>query len=379
MPENNGENIQMDLADKGTTLSVEGEIPCLLVFSDRKHVEYIYNIVNCIEEYLSQNGFSVNSLSDDTLSDEHFGKRFEELAQESVLGIIILDGFRPNILYEYGFLRGKGKQVVLLQDTKAFVAVKSFYSVPKSSTGDVVKDITGLTKTQFEHLREPPIGHFYHLSDRHGIRVISIDCAARSDSPDHPKNKIEKELKKLMPKIVEKYSEQSLTAIKNISPDYFQKFHTLVLKISEYYAGVEKFCVVNVNKIMSEIQSLEESSGVNMPSRVYGNVASLYKKLAEKTEWKNVRAIIEYYSKAIEINERILEFETDFVSKSNTQKRIGDICLAISPYHDLNENCKKAIKAYKEALKVYTKKEFPQDYHQTERALRRLLGFCKDK
>jgi len=98
----------MDSAgEKKTTLSVEGEIPCFIVFSDRKHVDHIYNIVNCVRDCLSKRGFKTELLSEETVPDEHFGERFEKLADECVLGIVILDGFRPNVLFEYGFLRGK--------------------------------------------------------------------------------------------------------------------------------------------------------------------------------------------------------------------------------------------------------------------------------
>jgi hypothetical protein len=59
-----------------------GQIPCVLVFSDRKHVPYINQIVNCLEEVLPSLGFKVNKLCDKTPPDKHFGKSFEKLAKE---------------------------------------------------------------------------------------------------------------------------------------------------------------------------------------------------------------------------------------------------------------------------------------------------------
>ena len=47
------------------------------------------------------------------------GKTFEDLVNECVLGIIILDGFRPNVLYEYGFLKGRNVIVLPIKDKKA--------------------------------------------------------------------------------------------------------------------------------------------------------------------------------------------------------------------------------------------------------------------
>ena len=360
--------------EKGTKLSAKGEIPSIIVFSDRKHVDYIYNIINCVEESLKENGFKVYLLSDETSPDEHLGKKFEELAEECMLGVIILDGFRPNIIYEYGLLRGKNRQIILLQDKKAFVAVKSFYSIPESPTEAVIKNKTGLTKTQFKNLKKPPIEYFSHLSDRLGTKTIVVDCAARSDSPDFPKNKIDKELKKLKPKIVEKYGEQSLKPLENISPEYFQKFQKIAFETFQYYAEVSSFDVMDIERVINEIQKLEESSGINMPSQIYSTIGFLYKSLAEKTEWKNVDKIIEYFNRAIGMYRRILEFEIDPVLRSDAYGKIGSCYFNISEYRDRKKNSKKAIKEIREALKIYTLKQFPMQYAATQNNLGTAFG-----
>lgn len=177
-----------------STLNVEGELPCLVIHSDKKHVGYIYNIINPLEEVLNQNGFRTIFLSDETLTDEHFGKTFEELAEGCVLGVVVFDGFRPNVLFEYGYLRGKDKPLILLQDKVACVAIKSYY---RSC------DMSGLTQRQYDLLTEPPIGNFDYLSDRAGIKVSQVDRNANLTSSYHPKNVVKNELKKIMPKIKE--------------------------------------------------------------------------------------------------------------------------------------------------------------------------------
>lgn len=106
-----------------------GKIPCVLIYPDRKHVEYVYNITNYIEEVLQDLGFSITTLSDVTKPDKHFGQTFEKIAEECVLGIVILDGFRPNVLFEYGYLRGNGKVVLPVQYNKACIAIKSLYAL----------------------------------------------------------------------------------------------------------------------------------------------------------------------------------------------------------------------------------------------------------
>lgn len=185
-----------------------GKIPCVLVYPDSKHVEYIYQITNYIEEVLRDLGFSIKKLSDVTKPDDHFGKTFEEIAEECVLGIVILDGFRPNVLFEYGYLKGKGKVVLPVQQKKACIAIKSLYALSGNQKEKEIKEKTGLSPLWFNRLIEPPIGYFSQLSDRHGTNVIEVDCYTELTSTEHPKNKIKKAVEQLMPKIREIYVKQ---------------------------------------------------------------------------------------------------------------------------------------------------------------------------
>lgn len=188
--------------------SGSGNIPCVLVYSDSKHVKYIFQITNYIEEALRELGFSVHKLKDVTAPDKHFGETFEEIAEECVLGIVILDGFRPNVLFEYGYLRGKGIIVLPVQHNKACVSIKGLYALSEKPTEKEIKEKTCLTEAQFRRLIEPPIGFFGQLSDRHGINIIEIDCYAELTSPNHPKVRVKKAVEQLMPKILKLYSEK---------------------------------------------------------------------------------------------------------------------------------------------------------------------------
>ena len=195
---------------------VVDEIPCLVSFPDSRFVAYSYSVLDPIRDYLSQKGFKVHALSSDTLPYPRFGKTFEELAEDCVLGVVILDGFRPDILCEYGFLRGKGKIVIPVQDRRASVAVKSFYPVPRTPKGNDFEGITGLTEEQFRSLREPAVGYFYNLADRQGISTVVVDSRTTFDSPDHPRSKIERELKKLLPDVALAQCDRVLRGIRNI-------------------------------------------------------------------------------------------------------------------------------------------------------------------
>ena len=75
-----------------------------------------------------------------------FGSRFEVVRTPSALkvgesqhdaiidsivkcafGVVCLDGLRPNVLYEYGVMRGAGKPVLVFKEASASVDVKHFF------------------------------------------------------------------------------------------------------------------------------------------------------------------------------------------------------------------------------------------------------------
>jgi len=257
-------------------LSIEGEIPCLVVHSDRKHVGGIYNILNPLNELLPEKGFKPTYLSDETDPLQHYEKTFEQLAEDCALGIVILDGLRPNVLLEFGILRGKNKPIIPLQDENACVAIKSFYQGNCQGSG--------LTERRFSELRDPPIGFFSHISDLQGLKVEVVDKDASLSGDKYPKNVIDKAINKLMPQIIKEYHELSLKRVGKISPDYLQRFHAVLLKVSEYYGGIVSFSTEDVENAMEEINNLEKDSGTKVPSQVYSTIASLYITLAERTE-----------------------------------------------------------------------------------------------
>ena len=48
--------------------------------------------------------------------------------EEASFGVVILDGLRPNVVFEYGIMVGKGKPVLLFQEEFAEVDVPGFFT-----------------------------------------------------------------------------------------------------------------------------------------------------------------------------------------------------------------------------------------------------------
>ena len=340
-----------------------------MVYPDRKHVGYVNQIVNCLEELLPPLGFKISKLCDKTLPDRHFGENFERLAEDCILGIVILDGFRPNVLFEYGFLRGKNRVILPLQDRKACIAVKSFYPIHEHIDSPDIKANTGLTRLQFDKLKEPAIGYFTELSDRHGINVVCIDCDADLDSPEHPKKKIKSAITGLMTEVLAKYAKQSLRPIKQEPSEYVKKLQEVTLRILQYYTGTIPSTQKRLEIAFKDMKKLEEYSGVTMPSSIYSTLAASYRRLAQKVSPLAPTKMTKLLSKTIDLNAMALKVETKLSECASLHCKIGQAYWSIAEFRHPLINSSKAIKAYEEALTIYTKKDFPTEYGMTQNDL----------
>src|SRR5262249_50403588 len=317
----------------------QGEIPCIIVYADRRHVDYIFNMVNPIQGFLKQKGFKVILLSEDTLPDEHFGKTVEEIIENCELGIVIFDGLRPNVIYEYGLLRGNHKPVIPLQDKKAAVAIKSYYAVHDNSDANEVRNKTGITKHQFQQLISPPVGSFSHLSDRQGVNAIRVDSGAPIGSSEHPQKKLEVELEKLMTVIIDSYSKRNLKAVHEISPDSLERYQLAISKLLRYYTRSENFGSQDIDAIIDELEMLERDSGAELSPAVLTISSSLYTSVGREKEQEDASEAATYYLKAIGLLQKVMKLEDEPVRVATAQRQIGDIYSELAKNVDRREYC----------------------------------------
>ena len=60
-----------------------------------------------------------------------------------------------------------------------------------------------------------------------------------------------------------------------------------------------------------------------------------------------------------------------------TQNNIGTAYSTLAEVEYKAQNCKKAIEAYQNALKITIVEQFPMDYAMTQNNLDRIINFCK--
>jgi len=263
-------------------ISQEGELPCILVYSSKAHVEYINPILDLVTEYLNQNKFKVILLKDEARCISVYSEEFLQAAKDCVLGVVILDGFRPNVLFEFGVLVGLKKPIILLKDKNAKINIKTLYGNIDNKN---CKTVTGLTQAHFKDLLNPPINsssgnQFSDLSPN----IPEYDHHASKSDPEHITNllcsnisKIRTEIGKEGEKLLREKTPESM------SGSYIERYHEYVARLYSlpFDSSIE---VEDVDAIFNDFKNLERDSNIKMPSNIHSLIASLYNSLAERAE-----------------------------------------------------------------------------------------------
>ena len=121
---------------------------------------------------------------------------------------------------------------------------------------------------------------------------------------------------------------------------------------------------------------LTEMKDVKLPRDVRRMAAETYVskagELADFTEGvKSLNSAIDIYREVLES----VSVKYDPVLFADTQRKIGDAHLGLVFYQEEKKNCKDAITAYEEALKVFTEAEFPERHQAIAHNLEILHAF----
>jgi nucleoside 2-deoxyribosyltransferase len=263
-------------------LSSEGELPCILVYSSYAHVKHIKSTLDYVTEYLENNGFRVVLLKDEAKDLSLYSEEFLRAAKNCVLGVVILDGFRPNVLFEFGILIGLEKPVVLLRDKNAEINIKTLYG---DITDNNCKKATGLTRSKFEDLKNPPIksGSSPQFSDI-SMKVSEYDHDASKSEPEHISQLLGSNIGNIKAKI-EKEGEKLLRekTPPSMSDPYVKKYQEHVAKL--YSLALNSRLEENdVDAIFIDFKNLEIESNIKIPSEIYSLIGSLFKSAAKRPD-----------------------------------------------------------------------------------------------
>jgi len=276
----NGMIERFQSSEPSAKLSTEGELPCVLVYSSYDHVRHIKPIVDNVQEYLEQNGFRVILLKEEARNLSVYSEEFLRAAKDCVLGIVILDGFRPNVLFEFGVLIGLEKPVVLLKDKNAEINIKTLYGRVDHEN---CRNITGLTYLKFEMLKNPSIisnscAQFSDLS----MNISEYDHEAAKRDEKHIFNQLKSNISRIRAEIEtegEKIMGKKRPA--SLSDSYVERYQRNVQRLYNLLMDpiIEEH---DVDAILTDFKDLETESNIRMPSEIYSLIASLFKSIAER-------------------------------------------------------------------------------------------------
>lgn len=103
-----------------------------------------------------------------------------------------------------------------------------------------------------------------------------------------------------------------------------------------------------------------------------GNAYSLLAEVEEKV--KNCKRAIAAFEEAVKIKTPVIS-PLDYAKIKNN---IGNVYKKLAEVDTSKKNCQWAFNAYQAALQVFTSEKFPQLHQLVKQNLRRLLDFCED-
>jgi|GEM_PF-1282068 tetratricopeptide (TPR) repeat protein len=336
-----------------------GEATCLIIYSDKTHVEYINPLLNQLEVTLEHRGFNPKRLGEEIRSSQDYLEILEKMANNCSLGLIILDGFRPNILFEFGYLKAKGKPVIILQSEDAVINIKTLFRRTSDS---------GLTSAMFLRLSNPKLDVPFHLSDFAGKHVTRIDWKVKDTDPLHPTQVLQAEINKKKSEII---NETLRIKTRNLSKKQEAELLKPIIEIiSLYYSDRISVSIERIQELHCQIKAIAKTKKFKIPIEINNMIISVYEKKINESD--RVSDAISCLTHIRQINNDILDSlslkknEDLFV---NAIMRRGTISLRLFNYSYKKEYCLEAINASKRASKIYEGKQMKREYAKAQRII----------
>lgn len=231
---------------------------CFVVFSSKeRHVE---TVISCIETVFQQPGrdnYDVVRLDTSLKSEDSQYEKLQSNLSTCSFAIVILDGFRPNVLFEYGFLKGLGKPCIILISDDATVDIKSYFS--------------GIAK---KILINPLIDmdkHFSDVKDRYYKRY-------NQNNPKHIRSILRTEYKKLAKEIREEFLNVIFPHRALVQEELKVHLTTLVSILNKAPHSIEKADIRLIDNAHFHIDRIAKKYSVSLPPHYFITLARTYEK-----------------------------------------------------------------------------------------------------
>lgn len=295
-----------------------------------------------VEEVLSETDLlghpiPLKLLSNEIKSGEDYRPRVKELVTDAILGVVILDGLRPNVTYEFGLLEGANQPTLLLATSEATIAIRSLF--PRDTKGNLLG--TGLSPQNLRLLADPTLELNRQLSDRAGTHVVYVPSSTKD--PKGFKEKVRESLARMRESIVtsprldgeiQKLEQQGATAFDS------GDFET-VLKVSSELLGF------NQNSIPWQLNRANSLSQLGRAPEALTIIDQIIERHPKSTmAWIDKGVVLlssddphgakECFTRALEINPKI---GVAWMNRAAARAEDGDLVGAMADAnHALKEN-----------------------------------------
>lgn len=242
---------------------------CLIVFSSREsHIEIA---IDCIEMIIGKKyKYQVIRLDKYLSSQDSQYEEIFNIINECSIGVVILDGFRPNVFFEYGILKGLKKPCIVFKEINAKIDVLGFY-----------KDI-GLSKK----IENPSIDMDKHFSDVKDRFYVTYD----KNNPKEIREKVNDEMVKLKQQIEDEYI-RMLIPNKDI---LITEIKNKLIRSYEIYEKEIKEISIDLRSqysvLMNDIVDIAKENNILLPDEFFQFISVFFRKVTDYEEslsWVN--------------------------------------------------------------------------------------------
>jgi len=172
-----------------------------IAYSSKKHVPYINEVLEVVNVVLKDMDIIPFNFSKMIRAREKIPTKLREIITQSDMGIVILDGLRPNVVYEFGLLQTQGLHIIPLKKSDAKLSVKSFFYNPSTKDLDPTLAFGDFRykDASLRHLKEPLLDINSHLSDCQGEHIIIYETVDDSDVPNSLGKLLRDEIEAILP------------------------------------------------------------------------------------------------------------------------------------------------------------------------------------
>lgn len=343
-----------DDLEENTFVSTEEKIhedlpKCFVVYSDQAHVEYIFNLINPLKQVLEKHRLEPRLLGDGIRSGDGYLEKLSEFIDEAVLGIVILDGLRPNVAFEFGFLKGRNKPTIILQSRNSSINIKTLYQNQIES---------GLEPRYFPRLNNPKLNAAKQLSDFAGRHIAFIEKHAKDTDEMHITKVLEKELEliKLQELII---NNQKNNSSQFLHGDLLSETTPDIVKLSTMNSDIEHSKVHEIDNIVTSIKNTFEKFNSRIPMTLIRLMAETYYSKGHNVKDDKSKAL-ELVKQSIKIYEDSLSNpheKTKNSEKAFVNKRLGNFYTTVDSVSKTLEHFEQIESYYKKALGLIDEKK----------------------